>query len=129
MREVDFGKLRSDGRLDVGELDVGDELDELLAGHLEPDAQCAGSARDFPRQRKPFAPRRDVRVVETHEQRPLRVLPVLHRIELEIATQIERRREIRGWRAFQSETVAPEPVLQTELDAVEDELRRVAQIV
>ncbi len=129
MRERDFGKVRRQCRLDVGELDVGDELEQFLAGHFEPDAQRAGSARDFSRQRQPLPPRRDIRIVETHEQRPLRVLPVLHRFELEIAPQIERRREVGGRRAFQSETVAPEPVLQAELDAVEHELGRVAQIV
>ncbi len=49
--------------------------------------------------------------------------------KLKITAQVERRREVGGRRASQSEPVMPEPVLQPELDAVEHELGRVAQVV
>ncbi len=129
MRELDLRQMGRKRCLDVGELDVGDNFEQLLPIHLEPDAQRAGARRDFSRQRKPLPPRRDIGVVEAHEQVAPRILPVLHRSQYEIAAQIERRRELGGRRPSQSEPVVPEPVFHAELDPVEHELRRVAQVV
>ena len=50
MRELDFGQVRRECRLDVGELDVGDDLERFLAGEIDqtrsapvPLAICPGS--------------------------------------------------------------------------------------
>ena len=123
------GTPSAEPRLDVGELEVSDDLPRLTLRELEPDAERALAARDLAGERQPFAPSRDVGIVEPHEKRSFCMLPILDRVALEIAPNVDRCRELRGRCALESEPVAAEPILHAELDAVEDELRRIAQIV
>ena len=129
VREAELGELVREPGLDVRELEVGHDLARLAFRKLEPDAQRALAAGDLRRQRQPFAPRGDVGVVEPHEQAAFRLLPVLQRRGREIAAQVQRGGELGRRRAFEPETMAAEPALQAQLDAIEDELRGIALIV
>ncbi len=129
VREAELRQLLAELRLDVGELEIGNDLARLAARELEPDAHRPLAARDRRRQRKPFAPRGDVGVVEPYIQAALRVLPRPRHGAADLAAQIERRGQLRRRRPFETETMVAELAFQPELDAIQHELRRVAQIV
>src|SRR5437764_3391326 len=129
MREREFGKMLAEARLDVCELEIGHHFPSFASREVEPDAKRAFSTDDFGRQGQPLAPRRDIGVVEPDIDLAASFLPLLERAPLNIAANVDRRREIRGRRSRNAESMTAEAIFEAELHAVEHELRRVARIV
>ena len=119
--------LETDG--DILELDVADEVARRAAREAEPEPQRTLAATDPDRQRQPLPPGRDVGVVEARVEVALDLAPVPEPVAAPLAAHVDRRGELGRRRAAQSQPVDAEPVLEPELDPVEEELRRIAQVV
>ena len=96
---------------------------------VEPEAQCARAALHGDRQRQPLGPCGDVRVVEAHVDAPVGLIPTAAAQRGEVATHVDRGGDLRRRRAFETEAVPPETPFEAQADLVEQELRRVAEIV
>ncbi len=93
--EVELRQVAREPDAHVGELDVGDDVRRAAVREVEPDPQRALAGFRGPQERDPFAPLRDVRVVEADVEAPFRLAPVLERRAGNLAAKVERRRDRR----------------------------------
>jgi hypothetical protein len=112
----------------VFERDVAHEVAGDPFREPEPDLQRAPPALDLDGQRKPVTPRGRVGELEAGEQATAGLLPRLAAAS-PLAADVDRCRKLGRRCAAQPEAVLAEAMNQPQLHAIEQELRRTAQVV
>ena len=77
VRKPELRQITRDPSAHARQLEVGDDVGGLAVGEIEPHAHRTLSALHRPQQRNPFAPLRNVGVIETHVEASLRPAPIL----------------------------------------------------
>ncbi len=129
MRELQLRQVVGKTGFDILELDIAGDVACHAARKFKPQAQRTLATGELARQRQPFTPCRDVGVVEARVEPPLRLLPVAHGSTPPFAANVDGRRQFRRRRAAQTEPVAAKTVFEAQLDAIQHELRGIAQVV
>ncbi len=96
VRQAERRQLRLEARVDIGKLQVRDNVARLPVRDVDPEPQRAFSGLDRKRQRQPFAPRGEVGVVEAEVEAPLHLVPVRRIQRGDIAAQVEWSGELGG---------------------------------
>ena len=118
--------VAAEPRRDLRELHVGGDFRRFAVGEPRPHAQGADAAREIDRKIDPRPPRRDVGVVELHEDLAVPLRQRLDRAPGEVAAHVERRGQFFRRHRAQAEAVVRTGVLEPEIDAGQRQRRRAA---
>ena len=129
LHEVEFGEVGAQLQAQVGQAHVGGGRDQLPAGEAQPQAQRAAAGGQADRVVDPAAPAGEVGVVELGVGLALPEIDAVEVLAAKVAADVDARgqraRRFRG----DAEAVAAAAVVELEVEALEFESRRRAQLV